>query len=146
MGMNSTKSTSLLHLHHVGIVVASIPDSASGFVRSLGAEWDEVVFTDPWQKVRVTFLKVAIGSALMELVEPNAEDAPVNRFLREKGPGLHHLCYEVNNLEEAVVELRSKGGLVAKPPRPAVAFEGRRIAWMFTAEKLLLELLEVARP
>jgi len=139
----STNSTVLLRLHHVGFVVANISDSAPGFVRSLGASWDEVVFADPGQKVKVTFLKIATGDVLVELVEPNAEDAPVNKFLREKGPGLHHMCYEVHKLEEALAVLRSKGGLIAKPPKPAVAFEGRRIAWLLTAGKLLLELLEV---
>jgi methylmalonyl-CoA/ethylmalonyl-CoA epimerase len=65
--------------------------------------------------------------------------------LKKNGPGLHHLCYEVNMLEDALADLRSKGALLAKPPKPAVAFEGRRIAWLLTGEKLLLELLEVEK-
>ena len=48
-------------------------------------------------------------------------------------------------LEDALADLRSKGALLAKPPKPAVAFEGRRIAWLLTGEKLLLELLEVEK-
>lgn len=143
--MIPTNSRILLRLHHIGFVVASIRDSAPGFVCSLGANWDEVVFADPDQKVKVTFLKTALGDVLIELVEPNAEDAPVSNFLREKGQGLHHLCYEVDRLEEALPELRSKGALIAKPPKPAVAFERRRIAWLLTAEKLLLELLEIEK-
>jgi methylmalonyl-CoA/ethylmalonyl-CoA epimerase len=137
--------TALLRLHHIGFVVANIADSAPGFLRSMGGSWDEKVFADPGQKVKVTFLRITAGDVCVELVEPNAEDAPVNKFLREKGPGLHHLCYEVNKLEQALVELRAKGGLIAKPPKPAIAFEGRRIAWLITAEKLLLELLEVEK-
>jgi methylmalonyl-CoA/ethylmalonyl-CoA epimerase len=137
--------TALLRLHHIGFVVANISDSAPGFLRSMGGSWDENVFADPGQKVKVTFLRITAGDVWVELVEPNAEDAPVHKFLREKGPGLHHLCYEVNKLEDALAELRSKGGLIAKPPKPAVAFEGRRIAWMITPEKLLVELLEVEK-
>jgi methylmalonyl-CoA/ethylmalonyl-CoA epimerase len=139
------QSRTLLRLHHIGFVVDSIKDSAPGFSRSLNTSWDEVVFADPGQKVKVTFLQGAPGDALIELVEPNAEDAPVNLHLKKNGPGLHHLCYEVNALEDAMVELRSKGALLAKPPKPAVAFEGRRIAWLLTGEKLLLELLEVEK-
>jgi methylmalonyl-CoA/ethylmalonyl-CoA epimerase len=138
-----TDARTLLRIHHIGFVVPSIKDSAPGFVRTLGANWDEVVFADPGQKVKVTFLRIASDDVLFELVEPDAEDAPVNRFLKEKGQGLHHLCCEVNGLEEAIAELRSKGALLAKPPKPAVAFGGRRIAWLLTTEKLLLELLEV---
>jgi methylmalonyl-CoA/ethylmalonyl-CoA epimerase len=129
-------------LHHIGFVVASISASATGFLRSLGANWDGQVFVDTNQKVKVTFLTLLPGDPQLELVEPNAEDAPVNRFLSEKGPGLHHLCYEVDDLEEALAEMRSNGALLAKPPKPAVAFGGRRIAWMITAEKLLVEMLE----
>jgi len=137
--------TALLRLHHIGFVVANIADSAPGFLRSMGGSWDEKVFADPGQKVKVTFLRITAGDVWVELVEPNGEDAPVRKFLREKGPGLHHLCYEVNKLEDALAELRSKGGLIAKPPKPAVAFEGRRIAWLITADKLLVELLGVEK-
>jgi methylmalonyl-CoA/ethylmalonyl-CoA epimerase len=142
--MIRTGSETLLRLHHIGFVVVSIQESAPGFVRSLGATWDGLLFADPDQKVKVTFLKIAPGDVLLELVEPNAEDAPVKRFLNDKGQGLHHLCYEVDKLEEALAQLRSKGALIAKPPKPAVAFEGRRIAWLLTTDKLLLELLELS--
>jgi methylmalonyl-CoA/ethylmalonyl-CoA epimerase len=132
----------LLRLHHIGYVVENIERAAPRFISSLGVEWDEVVFADPNQKVKVTFLKSEPGSPLIELVEPNAEDSPVNSFLRKNGPGLHHLCYEVKGLELAMAELRSKGALVAKSPKPAIAFRGRRIAWLLSTDKLLLELLE----
>jgi methylmalonyl-CoA/ethylmalonyl-CoA epimerase len=130
-------------LHHVGFVVRSIEASAAGLTHTLGASWNGEIFADPHQKVKVTFLMMLPGDAQIELVEPNAEDAPVSRFLIEKGPGLHHLCYEVDDLETATAAMRSRRGIIAKPPRPAVAFGGRRIAWVLTAEKLLVELLEI---
>jgi methylmalonyl-CoA/ethylmalonyl-CoA epimerase len=64
------------------------------------------------------------------------------RFLREKGGGFHHVCYEVADLEEEMAGMKSRKALIARRPKPAVAFQGRRIAWMLTAEKLLIELLE----
>jgi methylmalonyl-CoA/ethylmalonyl-CoA epimerase len=134
-----------MRLHHIGFVVSSISESAPAFVRTMGASWDELVFVDPAQRVKVTFLRASAGDALLELVEPNAVDAPVSRFLKEKGQGIHHLCYEVDNLDEALAELRANGALIAKQPKPAVAFEGRRIAWLLTPEKLLLELLELKK-
>jgi methylmalonyl-CoA/ethylmalonyl-CoA epimerase len=132
-------------LHHVGFVVNSIEASATGLTGTLGARWSGEIFADPHQKVRVTFLMLLPGDAQIELVEPNAEDAPVSRFLIEKGPGLHHLCYEVDDLETAIAAMRSKGGMIARPPKPAVAFGGRRIAWILSAEKLLIELLETGQ-
>jgi methylmalonyl-CoA/ethylmalonyl-CoA epimerase len=64
-------------------------------------------------------------------------------FLK-KGGGLHHLCYEVQDLEKQLELTRSKGGLIARPPMPAEAFGGRRIAWVYTKNKLLIEYLERA--
>jgi methylmalonyl-CoA/ethylmalonyl-CoA epimerase len=60
----------------------------------------------------------------------------------KRGGGLHHLCYEIEDLENQLALSRAQGGLVVKPPLPAVAFAGRRIAWVYTRNKLLLEYLE----
>ena len=131
-----------LRLHHIGFVVQNLTASMPGFVRSLGASWDGEIFVDLHQKVRVAFLVTQPGNAKVELVEPNTEDAPVVRFLKERGEALHHLCYEVDDLERSLQIMRSRGAIIAKRPKPAVAFGGRRIAWVLTAEKLLLEMLE----
>jgi methylmalonyl-CoA/ethylmalonyl-CoA epimerase len=132
-------------LHHVGFVVAAIQESIQGFVRSLAAQWDEKIFHDPLQKVRVTFLQTQNpGDAQVELVEPAAEDSPILSFL-QKGGGLHHLCYEVTNLDSELDEMRSRGLVVVRKPLPAIAFENRRIAWLSTKQKLLLEFLEAGR-
>ena len=130
-----------LRFHHVGFVVANIEQAMPGFVRSLGARWDERIFHDPLQKVKVAFLTTRAEDPQIELVEPAGEDSPVARFLQQGG-GLHHVCYEVADLEQQLVEFRSRGAMIAKRPKPAVAFGGRRIAWVITAEKLLVELLE----
>jgi methylmalonyl-CoA/ethylmalonyl-CoA epimerase len=130
------------HLHHLGFVVADIAAAMEGFVRSLAGAWDGRVYDDPWQKVKVAFLAVRPGDPLIELVQPAGESSPVWRFLTERGGGLHHLCYEVGDLEEQMAEMKSRGCMIVSRPKPAIAFAGRRIAWMLTAEKLLVELLE----
>lgn len=129
-------------LHHVGFVVASIPDVAERFARSISAQWNGQIFHDPNQNVRVTFLQTgAPGEASIELIEPVDEKSPVVAFLK-KGGGLHHVCYEVDSLEAQLEISRSVKALVVKPPLPAVAFDGRRIAWVITPERLLVEYLE----
>jgi|SRR2546423_9013649 methylmalonyl-CoA/ethylmalonyl-CoA epimerase len=128
--------------HHIGFVVSSIDNSVQGFVQTLQSEWDGKIFHDPNQVVRVTFLHAKQpASPVVELVEPAGENSPVIPFLK-RGGGLHHLCYEIDDLEEQLRLSRSQGGLVVRPPMPAVAFEGRRIAWVYTKSKLLLEYLE----
>lgn len=134
-----------LRLHHFGFVVSDIVAVVDGFVRSLNATWDGKIYEDPNQKVKVTFITVTAQEAQMELVEPVGEDSPVARFLRERGGGLHHVCYEVPDLEQQMNAMRDLRAMIIKKPKPAVAFAGRRIAWLMTQEKLLIELLEAER-
>ncbi len=68
----------------------------------------------------------------------------MSRFL-ERGGGLHHLCYEVENLDAHLSTCKSVGTIIIRPPVPAVAFDGRRIAWGVSKKKLLLEFLESGR-
>jgi methylmalonyl-CoA/ethylmalonyl-CoA epimerase len=128
--------------HHVGFVVASIQDSAQSFAASLAATWDGEVIHDPNQVVRVSFLHGKHpADPLIELVEPAGEKSPVLSFL-QRGGGLHHLCYQVDNLDEQLRHSRAAGGLITRTALPAVAFGGRRIAWVYTKNKLLIEYLE----
>jgi methylmalonyl-CoA/ethylmalonyl-CoA epimerase len=92
----------------------------------------------------VTFLKGAnAADSLIELVEPAGPESPVSRIL-ERGGGLHHLCYEVDNLESHLGFCKSVGSIIVRTPVPAVAFGGRRIAWVLTRKRLLVEFLEAA--
>ena len=131
-------------LHHIGFVVTSISKVIERFARSIAGQWDGAIIHDPIQAARVAFIRSSLPQqAMIELVEPSADNAPTLGFLK-RGGGLHHLCYEVDNLDRQLTEMRSLGALITKQPAPAVAFEGRRIAWVYTAERLLLEYLERA--
>jgi len=132
---------SSLRLHHMGFVVADIATAMPAFVRSMAAEWDGQIFEDPLQKAKVAFMTTRPGDAQIELVQPVGENSPVQRFLLQGG-GMHHLCYEVASLEAELTSFRSRGAAIASRPKPAVAFGGRRIAWVITSEKFLVELLE----
>jgi methylmalonyl-CoA/ethylmalonyl-CoA epimerase len=131
-----------MRLHHLGYVLSDISAALPGFQRSLSASWDGQIFFDPHQRVRVTFLSTRAGDAQIELIEPAGGHSPVLRFLSERGGGLHHVCYEIADLDGELSSFRERGALIVKRPRPAVAFQGRRIAWVLTPEKLLIELLE----
>jgi methylmalonyl-CoA/ethylmalonyl-CoA epimerase len=130
--------------HHVGLVVASIDDCVQNIADTLQAHWTGRVFEDPLQRVKVTFLATRAGETQLELVEPLGADSPVSRFLADNHGGLHHLCFETPDLDQELLRLRQRRCLIVSRPKPAVAFEGRRIAWVLSAEKLLLEFLEAA--
>jgi len=129
-------------LHHIGYVVASIAESIDRWQLALSAIAVTEVFEDPIQRARVAFLDLPPdGLARVELVEGIGADSPIVRFL-EKGGGLHHLCFEVDDLDRHITGMQMQKAMLVRHPKPAVAFAGRRIAWMLTREKLLVEYLE----
>jgi len=121
-----------------------VPSIAEGLARwqaALSAASVSAVFKDEIQRAQVLFLEFSCGGPTLELVEPMGTDSPVARFL-EKGSGLHHLCFGVDDLHEQIRHGKAQKGLLLRQPQPAVAFGGRRIAWMMTRDKLLVEYLE----
>jgi len=130
-------------LHHLGFVVSSISAVAQEFTISMSAHWDGEIIHDPIQQVRVAFFSPAdTRNPVFELVEPASEGSPVSNFLQKKGGGLHHVCYEIDDLESGLREARGVGLVIVADPAPAVAFGGRRIAWVCSKKRLLMELLE----
>lgn len=128
-------------LHHIGYVVPSIAESLVRWRATLSVVSVSESFEDEIQRARVLFLTFASGGTLLELVEPLTADSPVARFL-QKGGGLHHICFEVDDLEEQIRHVKAQQALLIRHPKPAIAFGGRRIAWMMTRDKLLVEYLE----
>lgn len=127
-------------LHHIGCVVDSIASRLGGYRATLQAATVSQVFEDPIQRSRVVFL-ASQGAPQFELIEPMTPDSPVARF-SQTGGGLHHLCYEVDDLPAQIQSMKTRRALLIRAPKPAVAFGGRHIAWMRTPEGLLVEYLQ----
>lgn len=128
--------------HHLGFVVASISAVADQFASSMSLHWEGEVIHDPLQRVRVAFLNpVDKRNPVFELVEPADPSSPVSNFLK-KGGGLHHVCYEIDELDLGLRVARNSDLVIVSTPKPAVAFGGRRIAWVCSKSRLLMELLE----
>jgi methylmalonyl-CoA/ethylmalonyl-CoA epimerase len=130
-------------LHHIGIVVPSLDDAAALYVSALGATPLGDKIHDPLQRVRLLFLRLPDG-LVVELIQPAADDSPVNAALA-RGGGVNHFCFEVDNLEAEMARLRSVS-VPAGPPKTAVAFGGRRVVFMLLGRYTLIELLEAERP
>jgi catechol 2,3-dioxygenase-like lactoylglutathione lyase family enzyme len=141
--MTETSNQPGLSLHHVGFVVARIRDVAPGMASALSARWDGTITYDPLQEVNVSFLHPAAAGPQIELIEPAGTKSRVRRFLEQRG-GLHHLCYEVDDIQVQLRYMRSMDATVLRSPQPATAFGGRRIAWVWTKQELLVEYLERA--
>jgi methylmalonyl-CoA/ethylmalonyl-CoA epimerase len=90
-----------------------------------------------------SIVSVHVGDVEVELMQPLTADGPVARFLAKRGPGIHHVCYRVPNLDQALAACRERGyHLVNEVPRSGVG--GRRIAFVHPKATggVLLELTE----
>ena len=136
------KCRCMMRLHHIGYVVRSIEKSVDSYGRSFESRSSSPIVHDPIQRVRVAFLFPGSEcGTLIELIEPAHERSPVSRFLA-RGGGIHHVCYEVADLEGALWSVRSTGAVIVQAPLSATAFGDRRIAWVFTKDGALIEYLE----
>jgi len=112
-------------INHIAIAVADI-DSALSFWRdALGLDVDHIEDV-PSQKAVVAFL--ACGDSEVELVKPSAEDTGVAKFLAERGGGMHHLCFEVDDIDVMLVQLKNKG--VRLINEAATQLPGRKMAFV----------------
>lgn len=134
-----------MKLHHIGVVVKDIHESAKTYERLLGLKVVEDTGEDPVQKVRAIFLGLGWGDEItLELLESTDPDSPIGNALR-RGGGLHHLCFEVEDIDEEIRKIKKRGGRVVCEPVPACGFENRRIAFIFPVDNILLELVEKER-
>ncbi len=130
-------------LLHVGVAVPALDPAAESLRTLLGYRVVSGPFDDPIQKVSVNFLTQADDNvAEIELIAPLTPDSPITAMLKKSGGGAYHLCFETNDLERALDHVKSHKCIVVSPPNPAVAFQGRRIAWFYTPNRQLIELVE----
>ena len=102
-------------IHHLGVAVEDLDAALSTYERLFGAELEHRA-TVPAQGVHAASLRV--GSGRIELLEPLEGDTPVGRFLAKRGPGMHHVAYEVDDVAEAIAGLAGAGvELIDDQPR-----------------------------
>jgi methylmalonyl-CoA/ethylmalonyl-CoA epimerase len=130
-----------LRLHHVGIVVENIDRAAAEYAIRYGYECRTGAIHDPRQQAHVQFLALPGDAAYLEMVAPDGPDSKLTGALA-KGGGLHHLCYSTADIEATCTALRRSGMTLVRHPVPAVAFNGRRIAWLMGRDRHLIELVE----
>lgn len=105
----------LKKINHVGIAVKSLDEALPFYRDNLGMALEGIEEV-AGQQVRVAMLE--IGESKVELLEPTAPDSPVARFLEKNGPGIHHIAYEVADIEAAIARLEGEGArMIDRTPR-----------------------------
>jgi methylmalonyl-CoA/ethylmalonyl-CoA epimerase len=130
-------------LLHVGVAVPSL-DSTTELLSSLfGYKVVSGPFDDPIQKVTVNFLAKSVNDpAEIELIAPLTDDSPIRSIMAKDRGAAYHLCFQTSDIDRALIHAQNNGCIVVSAPVPAVAFQGRRIAWIYTRSRQLFELVE----
>jgi methylmalonyl-CoA epimerase len=97
-----------MRLDHIGVAVESIEDARGFYEHGLGLDAKPEIEEVAGEKVRVLKLVVPPGTHI-ELIEATEEDSTIAKFIARRGPGLHHLCYAVDDIQEATESMRAKG-------------------------------------
>ena len=133
----------LLRINHLGIAAPTLDDATGRMIKLFGMDADHVEDV-PEQRVRTAFFPV--GPSTLEYLESTDPGGPVGRFLEKKGPGIHHVAFEVDDVDAAVQELLAKGvRMIDQAPRDGA--HGCRIAFIHPAETggVLMELCQSPR-
>ena len=102
-------------IHHLGVAVADLDEAVATYERLFGAELEHRE-TVPDQGVEAASLR--IGAGRVELLASLGAETPVGKFLAKRGPGMHHVAYQVDNVSEALGQLAAQGAeLIDEQPK-----------------------------
>jgi methylmalonyl-CoA/ethylmalonyl-CoA epimerase len=130
----------VLKIDHLGIAVNSIEEAKKLFHDILGLKFEG---TETVQEQKVTTAFFPVGDSEVELLESTAPDGPIAKYLEKRGEGIQHIAFRVDNLEEALAELKDKGiRLIDEKPRQGAG--GAKIAFLHpkSTHGVLIELSE----
>ena len=130
----------ILKIDHLGIAVNSIEEGKNVWTDALGLAFEGSETVEE-QKVTTAFFHV--GESEVELLESTAPDGPVAKYLEKRGEGIHHIAFRVENIEDALEELKEKGiKLIDEKPRKGAG--GKKIAFLHpkATNGVLVELCE----
>ncbi|MGQ4912595.1 MAG: VOC family protein [Candidatus Thorarchaeota archaeon] len=131
-----------MRLSHIGIIVKDIEKSIQNHADLLGYKQLSPIVEDTTQKVRVVLLGHSEDDPVkIELISPTTDDSPVVDVLKKRQP-IYHLCYDVDDLEDARAELRRNGAVPITQPAEAALFGNRRICFFYTKDHYVIELVE----
>lgn len=133
---------SYLRFHHIGIAVHNIEHTVCQYIN--GGYLRTLTLFDPVQDVNICFLEKA-GMPRVELLEPAGKDSPVTKILHDNGVTPYHVCYEADDLGQAVSDLRKRRFLVVAKPVEAVAMDNRRVCFLYHKDVGLIELVEAKK-
>ena len=132
-----------MKLEHIGIIVKDLEIARDHYIEAYGCKPLTGIVHEPAHKVNVLFLDAGHGSSpMIELIAPVDEDSQVSNFLNKTGGGLHHLAYEVVDIEKAIAHFKSLRSMILGNVVPGAGHNNTPTVWLYTSEKNLVELIQ----
>jgi len=128
-------------LDHICLAVRSIDKAAEKMSLFLGYDIKTEKVLNTKQDVYVQFLGKS-GSIDFKLIAPGSPESPIVSFLKKKGEGFHHVGLKVNDVNDAVNDVKSKGAVSTLPPEPGEAFCNELIAFSYLGNGLSVEFID----
>jgi methylmalonyl-CoA/ethylmalonyl-CoA epimerase len=129
-------------IDHIAIVVQDLDAALRVYRDILGLPLERVEEV-PAEKVKVAFLPLPEGDGEVELVQPTADDTGIARYLAKRGEGMHHICFEIDDIQAAMAKMTASG-LQVLEEEPRVGSQGQKYVFIHpkTAHGVLIELYE----
>jgi methylmalonyl-CoA/ethylmalonyl-CoA epimerase len=127
-----------LECHHIGIATKNLEREIL-YYETLNYKIEGEIFEDPIQKVRGVFM--VNNGMRIELLQSISESSPLLNYLK-KGIQMYHQGFVVEQINDMIKQLIRDGAILVSPPQKAVAFNGRRIAFLYMQNRMLIELIE----
>ena len=130
----------IIGIEHLGIAVSSIDDSAPFWKHVLNIPLRS---TETVEKEKVTTEIYDTGNGKVELLEPSSKPSPIDKFLEKRGQGIHHVCLEVDDIKQAINELKEKNIRIIND-EPSIGAEGYKVVFIHPKSTggVLVELAE----
>ena len=139
-GLEDTLAAVFGRIDHIGVAVADLESAIELHTRAYGMP---LVHRETIAEQGVEAVLLDVGESHVELLKPLSEESPVGRFLARKGPGLHHVAYQVEDVAAALQQARDSGlRLIDETPRTGI--RGTQVAFLHpaTAGGVLTELVQ----
>jgi methylmalonyl-CoA/ethylmalonyl-CoA epimerase len=134
----------LAKIEHVALAVTNLDEA----IEHYGAVWGlRVSHRERVEDQHIEEAMLPLGESHLQLLAPTSSESTVSRFIERRGEGLHHIAYEVDDLEASLAELKSKGiELIDEAPRPGG--RGHQVAFVHPSGNhgLLVELIQRTQP
>lgn len=132
-----------MRLDHIGFVVKDIEKFKDYYMKTFGARPLSDVIDEPAHGVKIMFLETGYGDMpMVELITPSKNNSKVSSFLEKTGGGIHHLAYEVPEINEAIEHFKSLGSIIIGDIVPGAGHNNTPTVWLYTTEKNLVELIQ----